>query len=158
MDADSLRLEIHKMHAENRTKTMQAHLQSITAFAQAAIRGAFILNGAAAVAGFTAFNAIGKDAAIPIIATGAWGAFWAVVCSGLSYLSQRVYMAADLYGCNKGYCESFDKPMPPREIFERYGVGNLFIIGAIFSFSASLYVFIFHGLLCLPEIFAKFSK
>ena len=151
------RLEAQKLHTELFTANLQAHLQSTSGFAQAATRWAFILNGAAAIAGFTAFSAIGKDVAISIITSGAWGALCAVICAGFSYLSQRVYMAADIHSCHSWFTKALSVSVPPARWHSKYRTGNIFTACAVICFVASLYFFI-DGLLHLPEVFAKIGK
>ena len=89
---DPTRLELLKIQVDTINAASAKHSDATISLGLAAMRGAFLLNGSAAVAVLAKQDAIAPMGAI-ILTWGALGAMFAVLCAGLSYLSQRFYSA-----------------------------------------------------------------
>ncbi|MDL2272683.1 hypothetical protein LJC23_06610 [Desulfovibrio sp. OttesenSCG-928-I05] len=150
LEAKRLHLDNYKLHLESFDKTASMHLAAVTVFAAAAIRGVFFLNGAAAIAALTAN--IQPETKLYIVKNGSWGAICAVICAGVSYLAQRVYMAEDLHDSAERWSKAFHYPAPQRAWHEKGCLGNSLSVLSIIFFCLSLGKFI-HSLACLPPLF-----
>lgn len=89
---DPTRLEFLKIQVDTVNAASAKHSDATISLGLAAMRGAFLLNGSAAVAVLAKQDAITPMGAI-ILKWGSLGAALAVLCAGLSYLSQRLYSA-----------------------------------------------------------------
>ena len=91
MDENEFRIEWIKLCIHEIVEASKSHSSAVLAFALAAMRGAFLLNGSAAVA---VVAKEGGDISGPgalILLWGALGAGFAVLSAGASYVSQRLY-------------------------------------------------------------------
>lgn len=84
---------------ENRTTIQAASFKATIDYSKAAIRGAFILNGSAAVAILYNLDKI-KDWKCLVIWCAA-GALFSVLCAGFSYIAQGQYLRSDLNNYNR---------------------------------------------------------
>lgn len=83
-------MELLKMTIGQATTATQINAAIIKEYASQATRGAFLLNGSAAVAVLTKQGGLGPEGGIVIVFCAA-GAICAVLCSGFSYLAQNSY-------------------------------------------------------------------
>lgn len=87
-------LDLHKENAlaisNAAYSTQRAHFSAIIDYSKIAINGAFLLNGMAGIAVFSNLEKLGS-AGLGALMGCAWGAVFAVVCAGVSYLGQRAY-------------------------------------------------------------------
>jgi hypothetical protein len=142
--------EAHRAYLDRFDRVMDSHLKAITSFALSAIRGTFLLNGAASVTALS-IGEFSDTAVVHIVTVGAWGAVCAVICAGLSYMAQRIYMDADLYLCNESFAKTLGRPISAPRKLQGYRMAN-FISGlACLAFFASVSIFIY-SLLPLSEL------
>ena len=127
---------------ELRDSTAGAVLESskaTIAFAQAAIRGAFILNGSATLAVFTKIGI--HHQMVPLIEKGAVGALSAVICGGLSYLSQKFYTAAGDAEVSAAIRQISKSEIPKHSKSWQRWIADAFALTACCFFGYSLYMF-----------------
>lgn len=128
--------EKYKTLEANRTSHFQAHLASMTVYANTVFRGLFLLNGAV---GLTAFvNSSPQNQSIKYCVL---GAIAAVCASILAYLSQRFYMAADLRTCSQDMERLFGLEISKRGRCEQYEVGVVFLGATCVAVVVSLVFF-----------------
>ena len=145
--------ELVKLVIKEGLQTSNAHMASVISFALAAIRGAFLLNGSAAVAVLAKQESITPFGMV-IIKYGAFGAGLAVLCAGLSYVAQTCYHKH--LGDSLGEMLFFltpDKPAPPSSNAILW-VGGIFHFFAAATFIGSLVV----CFLALQELLRNFAQ
>lgn len=72
-----------------------SQFKAVLDYSRIAINGAFLLNGMAGIAILYNIKLMGDKGYIPILCC-ALGAFFAVLCAGMSYLTQRFYAGVSL--------------------------------------------------------------
>jgi hypothetical protein len=86
----AINIELMKLTVEQAIAANQSNTSVIKEYASQAIRGAFVLNGSAAIAVLAKQGSLNQSGG-EIIWYCAAGALCAVLCAGVSYLAQTIY-------------------------------------------------------------------
>ena len=133
----NFQIEVLKLHVQEVIELQKSGVTSVVSWGQAAVRGAFLLNGSAAAAVIAKQDPITPVGAI-VLQYCAWGAMLAVLCAGACYVSQNFYYRAAAKNLKADLEHAFaGKP----KIILSPLVGHIFMYLAIGSFLVSLWIF-----------------
>ncbi|ATD81126.1 MULTISPECIES: hypothetical protein [Desulfovibrio] len=130
--------------------TRIAHFSAIIDYSKIAINGAFLLNGMAGIAIFSHLEKLGSTGIDSLMGC-AWGAIFAVVCGGISYLAQRAYSSVFDKNVNKEikfYFDSLQQVMrhdvakEQRPTLDTAKLGNFLSVAACAFWCASVGCFL----------------